>query len=964
MLLKSIRRWSVFVLAAIILVGLFTGAVLAGEEPSQFNLAKLNPDFIQYINEHPGGSATGYIPPTVDLSFLKGKNIFVRSNQLRSTTLPEKYDLRDHNKLTPVKNQNPYGTCWTFASLGSLESCLLPGETNDFSENNMALNHGFVWDVNEGGNNNMAMAYLTRWSGPVNQSDDPYDMTKRVGQSPVKHVQEIITIPARSSWDDNDDFKQAVMDYGAVATSLYWNNIYYHHTDSLHTYYYYVDGEDKAYANHAIDIVGWDDTYPATNFEPKASNNGAFLVRNSWGAGWGDNGYFWVSYEDTLLGRDSDNAVYCNAESIDNYDDIYQYDPLGFVGSVGIGSSTFAKGANVFTADKNEYLEAVGTYIMGVPGNTANVYIYTGVDSSPVSGTLKCDQTETIEAPGYHTIKLNSPVALTAGEKFSVVVEYNLAGSGNYSPLPCEIYSSEYAQSEANPGESYIFSNYSWRDATTIFTNNSEVNVCIKAYTSDTPPAPVTGVTLDKETMNLDLGGASGTLTAAVQPENANNKKLSWSTDHPNVAAVNNGVVTPVGEGTATITVITEDGGFTDTCEVTVNVIMATGVALDQEVMNLIVGGATGTLTATVQPNNASDKNLIWNSNHPEVASVSNGIVTPVGEGTATITVTTKDGGFQDTCEVTVDVVSVTGVTLDLESMNLNVGDPRYLTATVQPNDASSKNVTWESSKPSVATVNSNGLIIPVGVGETTITVTTVDGGFQDTCEITVNLAEGPDLAITLDEYPEEATAGSKISLKATVLSCGTVDAPKATVEIYIGDTLVCTKSVSKLKWGKSKTLSIKATVPANLPVGACDLTAVVAPVLPVQEIGENNNTDVEEISIVLPDLTINSIVPAGGLIAGKGVYVTVNICNQRNAEAKKFTVKLYLSEDGLTCGQLLGTKKISKLKMGSTELKIRAKTTKDFNLASYYIIAIIDEENVVNEENEYNNRIVWSNDI
>ncbi|MGE5397162.1 MAG: lectin like domain-containing protein [Chitinophagales bacterium] len=793
MLFKPKWRWHVLVLITAVLIGLFAGTVLAVGEPDHINSASLNPEYIQYKSEHTGDSVTGYIPPPIDLSFLSGKNIFLKPNQHMAEPLPEKYDLREHNKLTPVKDQNPYGTCWTFAALGSLESCLLPGEANDFSENNMACNHGFVWGPDQGGNNAMAEAYLTRWGGPVNENNDPYgELTKRVGLTPAKHVQNIIIIPPRGSWDDNNNFKQAVINYGAVATSLYFDDNCYNETGSIHSYYY--SGQQSW--NHAINIVGWDDTYPAANFKTQPSHNGAFLVRNSWGANWGDGGYFWVSYDDVTLGREDDNAVYYNAESVYNYDNIYQYDHLGWINSIGEGTSTFAKGANVFTAVNSQNLEAVGTYIIGSSGDSINIRVYTGVGSLPESGSLKYNQDMTITSPGYYTIKLNAPIALTGGEKFSVVIRYNLPNSGNTYPIPVEIYEQGYADPEANPGESYIglTDTDNWLDTTTLAgdLDTDKVNVCIKAYTSYA--IPVTGVTLTPETMNL------------------------------------------------------------------------------------IAGGATRTLTATVEPNTAINKNVSWKSSKPEVATVNNGVVTPVGEGQTTITITTVDGGFQDTCEVTV--------------------------------------------APPVV---------------------------------------GPDLAIALDEYPEEAAAGSKISLKATVLSCGTVDAPKATVEIYIGDTLVCTKSVSKLKWGKSKTLSIKATVPANLPVGTCELKAVVTPVSAIPEINQSNNIETQDINIVLPDLTIYSIVPAGGLIAGKGVNVTVNISNQRNAEAKKFSVKLYLSNDGVTCGQLLGSKKISKLGMKTMAVKLKAKAPKDFNLTDYYIIAVVDEENVVNEETENNNSRVWS---
>ncbi|MGE5398584.1 MAG: Ig-like domain-containing protein, partial [Chitinophagales bacterium] len=160
----------------------------------------------------------------------------------------------------------------------------------------------------------------------------------------------------------------------------------------------------------------------------------------------------------------------------------------------------------------------------------------------------------------------------------------------------------------------------------------------------------VTGVTLDKDTLTLNPGG-SDTLTAAVLPVNAANQNVTWNSSDTNVATVANGVVTAVAGGTATITVTTEDGGFTDTCNVTVNV-PVTGVTLDKETMTLTAGGATGTLTATVAPADATDKSVNWGSSDTSVATVANGVVTPVAAGSATITVTTVDGGYTDTCAV------------------------------------------------------------------------------------------------------------------------------------------------------------------------------------------------------------------------------------------------------------------------------------------------------------------------
>ena len=247
---------------------------------------------------------------------------------------------------------------------------------------------------------------------------------------------------------------------------------------------------------------------------------------------------------------------------------------------------------------------------------------------------------------------------------------------------------------------------------------------------------PVTGVTVDTNSLNLTVGGKDAKLTASIVPSNATNQNVTWSTSDPSVATVDNGVVHPVGPGKAMITVTTEDGGFTDTATVIVTV-PVTGISLDPKSLDLIVGGKDETLTTTISPSNASNKNVTWSTSDPSVVTVDNGVVHPVGPGKATITVTTEDGGFTDTAAITV-TVPVTGVSIDPEILNLIVvGKDEPLTATIAPSNATNKNATWSTSDPSVATVK-NGIVHPVGVGQATITVTTVEGGFTDAAIVTV----------------------------------------------------------------------------------------------------------------------------------------------------------------------------------------------------------------------------------
>ena len=277
-----------------------------------------------------------------------------------------------------------------------------------------------------------------------------------------------------------------------------------------------------------------------------------------------------------------------------------------------------------------------------------------------------------------------------------------------------------------------------------------------------TDPVPVTGVTLSQTELPL-VKGATATLTATVAPSDATNKKVRWSSNNTAVAIVENGTVTAVSGGAATITVTTEDGNHTATCEVLVTV-PVTGVTLLQTELPL-AKGATATLTATVLPSDATNQKVRRSSNNTSVATVENGTVTAVSGGTATITVTTEDGNHTARCEVTV-TVSATGVTLSQTELSLVKGATATLTATVLPSDATNQKVTWSSTNTAVATVE-NGTVTAVSVGNATITVTTEDGNYTATCEVTVTVSA---TGVTLSQTELPLAKGATATLSATVV--------------------------------------------------------------------------------------------------------------------------------------------------------------------------------------------------
>jgi uncharacterized protein YjdB len=277
----------------------------------------------------------------------------------------------------------------------------------------------------------------------------------------------------------------------------------------------------------------------------------------------------------------------------------------------------------------------------------------------------------------------------------------------------------------------------------------------------------VSSITLDKSSLEL-TEGETATLVATVKPDNATDKTVTWTSDKASVATVDaNGKVTAVAEGTATITA--KAGDKTATCSVTVkkNTVAVESVTLDKSSLEL-TEGETATLTATVKPDNATNKTVTWSSDKTSVATVdANGKVTAVAEGTATITA--KAGDKTATCSVTVkkNVIAVESVTLDITSTILNTGETLTLTATVKPDNATDKTVTWSSSNSSVATVDANGKVTAVAQG--TAIVTAKAGDKTATCTVIVMKTDIPVESITLDKYYLELTEGETGTITATV---------------------------------------------------------------------------------------------------------------------------------------------------------------------------------------------------
>ncbi len=254
---------------------------------------------------------------------------------------------------------------------------------------------------------------------------------------------------------------------------------------------------------------------------------------------------------------------------------------------------------------------------------------------------------------------------------------------------------------------------------------------------------PVASVKLNQTTLEL-IAGKEATLTATVKPDDATNKTVTWSSNNETVATVdNNGKVTAKAAGEAIITAKVGDKQATCNVKVTAAEVAVESVTLDQSSLELIAG-KEATLTATVKPESATDKTVTWTSDKPEIAAVEGGTVTAKAEGTATITVTTVDGGKTATCKVTVTPKTVPVSSIQVQgAASIYVGDTAKLTATITPDGASNKAVTWDSQNKDIATVDQQGNVKALKAGTATITATAQDGsGISGSFVVTVQQAD------------------------------------------------------------------------------------------------------------------------------------------------------------------------------------------------------------------------------
>ena len=450
--------------------------------------------------------------------------IMMRYNSSYAGVLPSRFDLRELGYVTPVRDQQAGGNCWAFAGLAALESCILKatGKSLDLSEENIKnlvelySAYGWKYDTNGGGHSEMSWGHFISWLGPVLEENDIYDDYSTLSTlfDAVMHVQNVYYLPARSNALDNDAIKKAIMDYGAVSVGIYWDSSPLNWDEN--TASYYLATTSSAYANHAVTIVGWDDNYDRNNFPmgSMADTNGAWIVKNSWGEEWGDNGYFYVSYYDPVVyAKNTENDVftYILNDTV-KYNRNYQYDIGGMTDYLYPGAKTVYY-KNTFTAKANDILSAFSTVFEIANDYEAKIFI---------NDELKLTQTGHSFA-GYATIPLKEELQLHTGDKFTIQIKISKAEEVGF-PI-CEVVTA--TRLTYSEGISFFSTDgVTWNDLYTFTLDRPDFDnghryasqvACIKAFTR------ASGVVLNSTVeipMVITNAGETAEVVAIVKDEN------------------------------------------------------------------------------------------------------------------------------------------------------------------------------------------------------------------------------------------------------------------------------------------------------------------------------------------------------------------------------------------------------------------------------------------------------------
>ena len=479
---------------------------------------------------------------------------------------PGTYNANEERFVTEVKNQRNTSLCWAFSLASNLETSLLTREQKyyDLSEEQLA----YFWanrvndplgntpndkitrtqsDYHGTGNGRVASFFLSTWSGMTTEEKVPFQSSAVTWPDSLAYDTSAYMEDAIFSQYTVERTKQLLIEYNSVSAMIYMlDNYYYPDTASYSC-------PQSGLVNHAVTIVGWDDTYSKENF-PSASgvnNDGAWIVKNSYGKNWGKNGYFYLSYEDQSI----TNLVSNTASASEEYNNNYFYDGAA-AGTVTFPSKTINNGyyvSNIFKATAgNGKDEKLGEIVTAVPQDNTDfqIQVYTDLKntSDPTSGTPAYAEPVDYTQPlaGIHTIHLNTPVKIPQGTFYSVVIRIPDGSNKFYVEKTTTSTSWFTATAGIDPDQSFIStSGKKWYDA------GNQYNCCfsVKAHTK----------TLDSSTVVTPSAEPTPDAKPTVNPE----VQPSVSPDSPSEVTP---IITPKAVPTSTPTPAPPSSARVNTC--------------------------------------------------------------------------------------------------------------------------------------------------------------------------------------------------------------------------------------------------------------------------------------------------------------------------------------------------------------------------------------------------------------
>lgn len=775
---------------------------------------------LQKIEVYPAGNGSGLsiedrpiIPQTA------------KFNLKPYSSLPLKFDYTAGNVETIMRNQGELGVCWAYSAMDVIttsnkkefgkEYTLSPNYYNYYSAKDGfsdAANPYGLRMLNGGGNS--WSVYLQGMLGNVgtleetfptpqklaaNQAISIQDFQEKKAQKSPVYIEEIANIPG-ISYNNYTKLKQAqkvtemkgkIYKYGAIDFSYQSgtvNNKKYFNKENNSSYVPIRDvgtdlvpkyGNDWLVTDHGIVIVGWDDLYSKTNFNIQPENDGAFLMKNSWGNGQGDGrGYFYLSYEDAYILTSQNNFVDTKMTAFDSAKSYTNDNRTHYTALSSKTRDVYL--ANVYsTKEKAENLEAVS---FSSEQNGLNYEVYYYDDALTNQSVMNLTQSLTkiasgvLENSGMKQI-ITTPVKIAKNKEYSIIVKitYPEDVDGFYTNLQQIRNFATDGAPELTEGRSFISTEnvpnvMYWRSVSkgTVFGESFKANLYVNAYTNSAEPnsIAVTGVTVTPANVALETNKTQQ-LTATIAPENATNKKVTWSSSNETVATVSStGLITGKEDGSATITVQTEDGQKKASSVVKVSSEekddhgntgeTATKITQGQLVKGKIHSDADVDVFELSLPEGANKVVLLESPNgYVEKYSIQNGYGTWFLNYKGQKLPKETDKSYQTTYqsqidkdklirffvdkslvksgeryEFTVQVIhsKVTGIKVTPSTAELEINKTQQLTAAVTPESAANKKVTWISSNEAVATVSSTGLVTAKNIGDATVSAVTEDG--------------------------------------------------------------------------------------------------------------------------------------------------------------------------------------------------------------------------------------------